>query len=71
MKQILIIHTFLVIPLVVLLMMTIHDIWHDPDYHNKIAIDGGLAVGNKGQLNCLCLTTGEVTVIKYEEGQPK
>ena len=35
----------------------------------KIAIDGGLAVGNKGQLNCLCLTNGEVTVIKYEEGQ--
>ena len=47
------------------------DIWYDPDYHNKIAIDGGLAVGNKGQLNCLCLTNGEVTVIKYEEGQPK
>ena len=47
------------------------NIWYDPDYHNKIAIDGGLAVGNKGQLNCLCLTTGEVTVLKYDEGQPQ
>lgn len=45
------------------------DIWYDPDYHNKIGIDGGLAVGDKGQLNCLCLTTGEVTVLKYAEGQ--
>jgi serine/threonine protein phosphatase 1 len=46
------------------------DIWFDPDYHNKIGIDGGLAVGDKGQLNCLCLTTGEITVLKYAEGQP-
>ena len=45
------------------------DVWYDPDYHNKIGIDGGLAVGDKGQLNCLCLTTGEVTVLKYAEGQ--
>ncbi|MEG0591662.1 MAG: metallophosphoesterase [Coprobacillus sp.] len=47
------------------------DIWYDPDYHNKIGIDGGLAVGSKGQLNCLCLNNDEVTVIKYEEGQMK
>lgn len=60
------------IHLVVLLMKIILLIFgYDPDYHNKIAIDGGLAVGNKGQLNCLCLTTGEVTVLKYDEGQPQ
>ena len=45
------------------------DIWYDPDYHNKIGIDGGLAVGNKGQLNCLCLNNFEVTVIPYSAGQ--
>ncbi|MST88563.1 serine/threonine protein phosphatase [Sharpea azabuensis] len=45
------------------------NIWHDPDYGNKIGIDGGLAVGDKGQLNCLCLTTGEEIVIPYREGQ--
>ncbi len=45
------------------------NIWYDPDYHNKIGIDGGLAVGDKGQLNCLCLTDGSVTVIPYHEGQ--
>lgn len=47
------------------------DVWYDPDYHNKIGIDGGLAVGEKGQLNCLCLNDGSVTVIKYGEGQLK
>ena len=47
------------------------DVWYDPDYHNKIGIDGGLAVGERGQLNCLCLNDGKVTVIKYEEGQLK
>ena len=31
------------------------NIWYDPDYHNKIGIDGGLAVADRGQLNCLCL----------------
>lgn len=45
------------------------DVWYDQDYHNKIGIDGGLAVGDKGQLNCLCLNNGEVTVLKYAEGQ--
>ena len=45
------------------------NIWHDPDYGNKIGIDGGLAVADKGQLNCLCLTTGEEIVIPYREGQ--
>ena len=44
-----------------------NNIWIDPDYHNKIGIDGGLAMGEKGQLNCLCLNDRSVTVVKYEE----
>lgn len=40
------------------------DIWFDEVNHNKIGIDGGLAYGNAGQLNCLCLNDGEITVIK-------
>lgn len=47
------------------------DVWFDPDYHNKIGIDGGLAVGDKGQLNCLCLNNGEITIVSYHEGQKK
>lgn len=43
------------------------DVWYDPDYHNKIGIDGGLALGDKGQLNCLCLNDMSVTVVKPEE----
>lgn len=45
------------------------NIWFDPDYHNKIGIDGGLALGAKGQLNCYCLNDGSITVIPYQEGQ--
>ncbi|MBO6047564.1 MAG: serine/threonine protein phosphatase [Erysipelotrichaceae bacterium] len=45
------------------------NIWYDPDYHNKIGIDGGLAVADKGQLNCLCLTDGQEYAIPYKEGQ--
>ena len=45
------------------------NIWHDPQWHNKIGLDGGLAVGDRGQLNCLCLTTGEEIVLPYALGQ--
>lgn len=41
-----------------------HDIWIDPIFHDKIGIDGGLGGYMDGQLNCLCLNTMEVTVIK-------
>lgn len=40
------------------------DVWYDPIYHNKIGIDGGLACKHQGQLNCLCLDTGNVVSIK-------
>ena len=46
------------------------NIWYDPDYHNKIGIDGGLAVADRGQLNCLCLTDGSSYKIPYKDGQP-
>jgi len=45
------------------------NVWYDPEYHNKIGIDGGLAVADKGQLNCLCLTDGSIITIPYTEGQ--
>lgn len=45
------------------------NVWYDPDWGNKIGIDGGLAVGDKGQLNCLCLTDGTVTILPYAAGQ--
>ena len=37
---------------------------------NKIGIDGGLAVADRGQLNCLCLTDGSSYKIPYKDGQP-
>lgn len=40
------------------------DIWKDPIYHDKIGIDGGLAIEGTGQLNCLCLDTMEVVSVK-------
>ncbi|MFQ7174629.1 MAG: serine/threonine protein phosphatase, partial [Thomasclavelia ramosa] len=40
------------------------DIWFDTINHNKIGIDGGLACGTVGQLNCLCLNDGKITVIE-------
>ncbi len=44
------------------------NIWRDPDYHNKIGIDGGLAMGIKrGQLNCLCLNNEEEIVISEKD----
>lgn len=43
------------------------DIWIDPIYHNKIGIDGGLAMPSGGQLNCLCLETMEVIVLKQDD----
>ena len=46
------------------------NIWYDPDYHNKIGIDGGLAVADRGQLKCLCLTDGTSYKIPYKDGQP-
>lgn len=42
----------------------LHDIWIDPIFKDKIGIDGGLGGYLDGQLNCLCLNTMEVTVIK-------
>jgi serine/threonine protein phosphatase 1 len=45
------------------------NVWHDPEFHNKIGIDGGLAVADRGQLNCLCLDDMSVTVIPYADGQ--
>ena len=51
-------------------MIILFNIWYDPDYHNKIGIDGGLAVADKGQLNCLCLTDGTSYKIPYKDGQP-
>ena len=39
------------------------NIWLDEVHHNKIGIDGGLACGTVGQLNCLCLNDGQITVI--------
>lgn len=43
------------------------DIWVDPIFHDKIGIDGGLGPFEEGQLNCLCLNTKEVFVIKKSE----
>lgn len=43
------------------------DIWKDPIFHDKIGIDGGLGPFEEGQLNCICLNTEEVFVIKKEE----
>ena len=43
------------------------NIWFDTVNQNKIGIDGGLACGSiYGQLNCLCLNDGKITVIKKE-----
>lgn len=42
------------------------NIWLDEIHHNKIGIDGGLACGPVGQLNCLCLNDNQVTVIHKE-----
>ncbi len=43
------------------------DIWKDPIYHDKIGIDGGLAIEGKGQLNCICLDTMEVYAIQKQD----
>ena len=43
------------------------DVWYDPVFKDKIGIDGGLGPFDKGQLNCLCLNTQEVFVIKKSE----
>lgn len=43
------------------------DIWVDDVYNNKIGIDGGLACGLMGQLNCLCLDDNRVFVISKEK----
>ena len=39
------------------------DIWFDDINQNKIGIDGGLACGTVGQLNCICLNDGSITII--------
>lgn len=43
------------------------DVWYDDEFHNKIGIDGGLALGERGQLNCICLDDDKVFVIKMSE----
>ncbi len=43
------------------------DIWVDPVFHDKVGIDGGLGPFEEGQLNCICLNTKEVFVIKKSE----
>lgn len=43
------------------------DVWYDDEFHNKIGIDGGLAVGMRGQLNCLCLDDNQIFVVKMTE----
>ena len=43
------------------------NIWLDEVNYNKIGIDGGLACGDMGQLNCLCLNNSEVTIIHKNE----
>lgn len=42
-------------------------VWHDPIYHNKLGIDGGLAMGGPGQLNCVCLNTMEEILLKHKD----
>ena len=44
-----------------------YNIWYDDEFHNKIGIDGGLACGDMGQLNCLRLDDMQEFVIKKEE----
>lgn len=43
------------------------DVWLDPIFEDKLGIDGGLGPFEEGQLNCLCLNTQEVFVIKKSE----
>jgi len=43
------------------------NVWYDDEFHNKIGIDGGLALGERGQLNCICLDDGQVFVLKMSE----
>lgn len=43
------------------------DVWYDDEFHNKIGIDGGLAVGMRGQLNCLRLDDNQIFVVKMTE----
>lgn len=43
------------------------DIWFDEEFNDKIGIDGGLGSFDYGQLNCLCLETMEVTVVKKQD----
>ncbi len=47
--------------------LPIFDVWEDPIFHDKIGIDGGLGPFEDGQLNCLCLNTKEVFVLKKSE----
>ena len=42
-------------------------VWYDDEFHNKIGIDGGLALGERGQLNCICLDDEQVFVLKMSE----
>ena len=39
----------------------------DDVHQNKIGIDGGLACGVIGQLNCLCLDDGKIIIVNKEE----
>lgn len=42
------------------------NVWFDRVNDNKIGIDGGLAGGAVGQLNCLCLDDEKIIVVKGE-----
>lgn len=44
-----------------------YDVWYDPIFKDKMGIDGGLGPFEDGQLNCICLNTEEIFVIKKSE----
>ena len=52
---------------VLLIEIKVLIVWYDDEFHNKIGIDGGLALGERGQLNCICLDDDKVFVIKMSE----
>ena len=43
------------------------NVWFDPEFKDKIGIDGGLGSFDYGQLNCLCLDTMEIFVVTKKE----
>lgn len=44
------------------------NVWYDDQFHNKVCIDGGLAIGRVvGQLNCLCLNDMQEFIVRAGE----